>query len=63
MMAAKNMTMIGNEEIFDQSEGELVDSQLPLACCESRHNGQIEGLELGCLHCWRMKERVSRILY
>ena len=60
-MAAKNMTMNGNaEEIFDQSEGELIDSQLPLACCESRHSGPIEGLD-PCLQCWRSKDRVRFI--
>ena len=55
---AKFMKMAGNGEIFDQSEGELIDSQLPLACCEKRHSGKIEGLD-SCLQCWRMKERVS----
>lgn len=57
-MTAKNIAMIGSEEIFDESEGELIDSQLPVVCCQSRHCGKIEGANL-CLQFWRMKERVS----
>uniref|UniRef100_A0A2C9JG35 Raptor N-terminal CASPase-like domain-containing protein n=1 Tax=Biomphalaria glabrata TaxID=6526 RepID=A0A2C9JG35_BIOGL len=59
-MAAKNTVSTENGEIFDESEGELVDSQLPVACHEKRHFGNIEGSKL-CLQCWRMKERMKTV--
>lgn len=57
-MTAKNIAVV-DEEIFDESEEELVDSQLPVVCHQNRHFGKIEGSNL-CLQCWRMKERVFK---
>ncbi|CAL1542232.1 unnamed protein product, partial [Lymnaea stagnalis] len=59
-MTAKNIIVAENEEIFDESEGELVDSQLTVACNQPRHCGKIEGSNL-CLQCWRMKERMKTV--
>ncbi|CAG5135312.1 unnamed protein product, partial [Candidula unifasciata] len=59
-MFAKNIIMVDNEEIFDESEGELVDSMLPVVCNQNRHTSKIEGAKL-CLHGWRMKERMKTV--
>ncbi|XP_059163901.1 regulatory-associated protein of mTOR-like isoform X2 [Physella acuta] len=58
-MTAKNIAVV-DEEIFDESEEELVDSQLPVVCHQNRHFGKIEGSNL-CLQCWRMKERMKTV--
>ncbi|BFZ17584.1 hypothetical protein BsWGS_20619 [Bradybaena similaris] len=59
-MYAKNIIMADNEEIFDESEGELVDSMLSVVCSNTRHTTKIEGPKL-CLQSWRMKERMKTV--
>ncbi|RUS73614.1 hypothetical protein EGW08_018620, partial [Elysia chlorotica] len=60
-MTTKNhIVVIDPDDLFDDIEGEPVDSHLPLVCNNARHQGKIEGSDT-CLQCWRMKERMKTV--
>lgn len=59
-MPTANTNGLRENEYFEEDEEDLLDVQLPLVCCESRHIGKIEGSSM-VTQTWRMKERVINL--
>ncbi|XP_070187994.1 regulatory-associated protein of mTOR-like isoform X2 [Littorina saxatilis] len=49
-----------DNEFFEEDDDDLMDSQLPIVCSQSRHTERIEGSTLET-QTWRMKERMKTV--